>query len=166
MSSNIPIHTEKVQTAPLPEIPRPKKLILWSTFTIVLNTNKKPDGNYGLQLGVTRLNAAAKETFDSHEDMEKIVQFRDPTHSFSTRYIKSIDNKYATEMGRTLKGNRLHIHVVCQIRHVSNIQLSAPMIKELMNQKLPPEYQIHYVSIRFTPDAGAIREYIEKESLD
>lgn len=92
-----------------------------------------------------KLMRITKELFGNIENFAKIIKFRDPTHSFNDKYIKSVDLTPTVEYGRLKK---LHLNASIVIEHHSNIQLNREKLIKLYADACNVEEKAIHIDIR------------------
>jgi hypothetical protein len=112
---------------------------------------------------VTKLQAAANETFTNTDRIVKFVTFPHGG-SFDPDHIIDIKTVTGVEVGKMDRGRRLHLHVQFKIRHRTWVRLDPAAIKAEINAVLEESgypHQIHYIHI--SVHRPELEDYIGKD---
>lgn len=140
-----------------------------STYFILLNSNESPKNETQIESGKAYMTEIVKYMGDN---MESIVQFRDASHEYSSKYINDIKIKFSLEQSKGRKrkdgtysdySGQVHAHILVIIKHKSNIKLSYSELQELLQPKFD-EYFGHngFIGIpKWIPDQ-MVEQYMTK----
>jgi hypothetical protein len=128
----------------------------YSNFFLTVNTNVRPnDKAEALAVG-GQLQAVGKQffTLDVIEDM---LRFKYGDKATQLRLVDRISvPSWSIELGRTNRGQRVHLHAFIKIVHHTWLVLDRPSIQQWFNEHLQalPDGEIYrgcYVNIRWIP---------------
>lgn len=148
---------------------RGKGRIRTSTYFLLLNSNettKNPTEEESSRIYMKEIMKTLGNNID------KVVTFKDGTHSYTTDYIQNANLKFALEKSKGRKkkdgtysdyAGQIHAHGILTITHKSNIGIDHEALKDLLN----PEFQYYYghngfIGIpKFIPESN-VEAYITK----
>lgn len=117
-----------------------------TSYFLLLNSNSRPDGS------------TTEEDIENHlrdiivflgDNMDQVIEFNTSGHGWSSKYVESVDIKYAIERGSGRRkkdgtypvgGGNIHAHVILTILHKSNIT----MTQEKLSDLLQPEFELYF----------------------
>lgn len=117
-----------------------------STFFILLNSNESTKNPTEVESSREYMKAISKKL---GENAGEVIEFKDGSHSFNSKYIKNVNTKFVLEQskGRRKKdgtyseySGQIHSHVLMTIEHKSNIQINYSALQRL----LQPEFDKYY----------------------
>ena len=133
-----------------------------SNFFLTINTQKgyPKHKREHLENDAEMVNELMQEMLN---DLGSIVKFKDPTHTWSSQYIKSVNSNYACEVGEIY--SKLHVHAAICVSHTSSIQLDRKKIEKLFEERLGIT-GIHIDIKILKSDVDNILEYINKKRFE
>jgi len=139
-------------------VKKPKKRLRHSRWFITFNTNIRFDDREDPELPkvIAQLQTRVKELGLS-KNLKPLMVFSDPTHEFTTQYIKKIAKICGSvEVGP--KSHCVHTHIQLIVSHWSCIHLDYTLVKQFFKDVFPNGHGF----IRVYPNDSDVKEYIRK----
>lgn len=106
------------------------------------------------------------------DNVEKFVEFKDQSHSYTTEYVQNVNLKFALEKSRGRRkkdgtyskhAGQIHAHALLTLTHKSNIGINYRALQELLGPEFVFRYGHNgYVGVpKFIPENG-VEKYITK----
>lgn len=117
-----------------------------STFFILLNSNETTKNEVESESSREYMKEISKYLGDN---IDKVVEFKDGSHSFSKEYIQKVKTRFALEQSRgrrkkdgsySSNAGQIHSHLLVTIQHKSNIHINHQELQDL----LQPEFEKYY----------------------
>lgn len=139
-----------------------------SGFHITVSTNRKPASNEESHALGARLNKAIALSFE-HTGLEQFIEFLIPDDTYKRNILK-VSVKYAIELGKGVRGGRIHAHIMLKVIHNSRIRINIPAFKKVMLQNLNLEGDLPtitsiYVNIKIIRGDENLEEYLLKKEV-
>jgi len=105
----------------IPTIPRvPVRRVEHSLFFITISTNLRPTTNEESHAIKDRLDIGIRNML-SPENFAGCIVFLTPGESVEDKLIKNVRAEFSIELGRKIKGGRIHAHILIDIDHYAHV---------------------------------------------
>ncbi|KAM9999501.1 hypothetical protein ACTFIY_004586 [Dictyostelium cf. discoideum] len=157
----------QINTNPTKSSKRKKKTLRHSNFLLTINTQKRPTTNEEAQQIADQLNNVMDTFLTSPKHRNNLFTIRpggEDTVDGLPPKIHKLEIEYAVEVGKELKGGRVHSHTVIKTIHNTQIHVNTDYVRKTMPGLLGVGNV--FVHCRFIRTDHSVEEYIRKDEYD
>ncbi len=142
-----------------PKINKSEDPTKYSNWHLTINPNKYPLIPEQITEFKEELSGVLKELY-AQKHVPLLFTFDIPGHMWGDEYVKSVDIKYAVEVGHSPGGGRIHSHSIIKVVHNSSIKLDLQYIRKFLKEKYGYPVYVHYNMVKTDQ---ALEDYLEKD---
>jgi hypothetical protein len=144
-------------------IQRERHKYYYSKFLVTLNSNIRPtDDSHEMELRHIMRNLIDDNFYGPN--IFKNIRILDNSQKEIDKktLLKYVNITFSTEVGKHVKGGRLHAHIIVDTKHMTKIHIKANRLRD----ELETYFGIKgHVDIKYFPSAEILQDYIAKDII-